>query len=122
MRRLIVMIAALISAVPAAAHHSFAATYLEDQQVTIEGDLVQFLFRNPHSFVHVVVKEPNGREVRYGVEWRGAGELGNQGVGRETLKPGDHVIITGYPGRNPLDHRIRLEWLRRPRDGFSWHS
>ena len=42
------------------AHHSFAATYLEDQTVTIEGELVQFLFRNPHSFVHVMVKEKDG--------------------------------------------------------------
>ena len=35
------------------AHHSFAATYIEDKSVTIEGELVQVLFRNPHSFVHV---------------------------------------------------------------------
>ena len=39
------------------AHHSFAATYLEDQTVQIEGELVQFLFRNPHSFVHVMVTD-----------------------------------------------------------------
>ena len=39
--------------VPAFAHHSFAATYFEDKTETVEGELVQFLFRNPHSFVHV---------------------------------------------------------------------
>jgi hypothetical protein len=38
------------------AHHSFAATYIEDKTVTIEGELVQVLFRNPHSFVHVSVR------------------------------------------------------------------
>ncbi len=32
------------------AHHSFAATYFEDKTVTIEGNLKQFLYRNPHSF------------------------------------------------------------------------
>ena len=63
------------------AHHSFAATYLEDQTVTIEGDLVQFLFRNPHSFVHVMVKEKDGSMVRYAVEWGGAGQLGELVVG-----------------------------------------
>src|SRR6186713_3585817 len=92
----------------ASAHHSFAATYLEDQSVTIEGELVQFLFRNPHSFVHVMVKEKDGSMVRYAVEWGGAGQLGGQGVTRETLKAGDHVIITGAPGRNPQDHRVRM--------------
>src|ERR1700754_5363543 len=102
------------------AHHSFAATYLEDQTVTIEGELVQFLFRNPHSFVHVMVKEKDGSMARYAVEWGGAGQLGGQGVTRETLKPGDHVVITGSPGRNPKDHRVRMVTLHRPKDGFGW--
>jgi hypothetical protein len=102
------------------AHHSFAATYLEDQTVTIEGELVQFLFRNPHSFVHVNVKEKDGTVVRYAVEWGGAGQLGGQGVTRETLKAGDHVIISGSPGRNPKDHRVRMVTLHRPKDGFGW--
>jgi hypothetical protein len=102
------------------AHHSFAATYLEDQTVTIEGELVQFLFRNPHSFVHVMVKQKDGSMVRYAVEWGGAGQLGSTGVTRETLKPGDDVVISGSPGRNPADHRIRMVTLRRPKDGFGW--
>ena len=52
--------AAMISTVPAYAHHSFAATYFEDKTDTVEGDLVQFLFRNPHSFVHVEGKDAQG--------------------------------------------------------------
>ncbi|MGE0593152.1 MAG: DUF6152 family protein [Vicinamibacterales bacterium] len=104
----------------ATAHHSFAATYLEDQTVTIEGELVQFLFRNPHSFVHVMVTEKDGSKVRYAVEWGGAGQLGGQGVTRETLKPGDFVQISGSPGRNPADHRVRMVTLFRPKDGFGW--
>src|SRR2546426_909091 len=79
------------------AHHSFAATYLEDQSVTIEGELVQFLFRNPHSFMHINVKEKDGSMVEYSIEWGGTGQLGGQGITRETLKPGDHVVITGSP-------------------------
>ena len=103
-----------------AAHHSFAATYLEDQSVTIEGQLVQFLLRNPHSFVHVMVKEKDGSTARYVVEWGSTAQLGGQGVTRDTLKIGDQVIITGNPGRNAEDHRIRLLQFRRPRDGWSW--
>lgn len=102
------------------AHHSFAATYLEAQSVTIEGELVEFLFRNPHSFVQLMVTEKDGSMVRYAVEWGGTGQLGGQGVTRETFKPGDHLIISGAPGRNPDDHRVRMVSLRRPRDGFSW--
>jgi hypothetical protein len=86
----------------------------------IEGELVQFQFRNPHSFVHVMVKEKDGSMVRYTVEWGGAGALGGQGVTRDTLKVGDHVIITGSPGRNATDHRVRMVTLHRPKDGFGW--
>ena len=101
------------------AHHSFAATYFEDKQERIEGELVQFLFRNPHSFVHVEVKDAKGVVIRYAVEWGGGGQLGRTGVTRETLKSGDHVVIIGNPGRNPEDHRLRMLRLQRPSDNHS---
>ena len=88
--------------------------------MTIEGELVQFLFRNPHSFVHLMVKEKDGSMVRYAVEWGGAGQLGGQGVTRETLKIGDFVVITGSPGRNAKDHRVRMVSLHRPKDGYTY--
>jgi len=105
---------------PASAHHSFSATYLETQSVTVEGEIVQFVFRNPHSFVHVNVKEKDGSVTTYNIEWGGTGQLNNSGVTRETLKAGDVVQITGAPGRNPDDHRIRMVFLKRARDGFTW--
>ena len=111
---------ASVFGVNAWAHHSFAATYFEDKKVTVEGELVQFLYRNPHSFVHLEVKDANGETVRWAVEWGAGGQLGRQGVTRETLKPGDHVIIVGNPGRNPEDHRLRMVNVTRPSDGWKW--
>ena|SRR5687767_3102418 len=109
----------LILGAQASAHHSFAATYLEDQSVTIEGQIVQFLLRNPHSFVHVQVKEKDGTTNRYVVEWGSPADLQPR-VSRDTLRPGDEVVITGNPGRNPADHRMRLLTFKRPKDGWSW--
>ncbi len=60
MRRLLIALVAVGGCVFGAqlsAHHSFEATYIEDQAVTIEGELVQLLFRNPHSFVQLTVME-----------------------------------------------------------------
>ena len=107
-------------AVQAYAHHSFPGTYVEDRTVTISGELVQIVFRNPHSFVQVMVKERDGSFVRYAVEWVGAGELRGQGVTQQTLNRGDYVVISGMPGRDPADHRVRMTSLRRPKDGFGW--
>lgn len=104
----------------AAAHHSFTATYFEDRTMEIEGKLLQFMFRNPHSFVHVEAPDENGALHRWAVEWGGAGQLAGQGVTNQTLRVGDVVSITGNPGRDPSDHRIRMQYLRRNSDGFEW--
>ena len=47
-------------AVPAHAHHSFSAHYLEDQRVSIEGELVRFESKSPHAWVHVRVRDSQG--------------------------------------------------------------
>ena len=107
-------------AVRLVAHHSFAATYEEEKQQTIEGDLVQFVFRNPHSFVHVEVADPAGEKIRYAVEWASGSSLDGQGITRETLKFGDHVVVVGQPGRNDEDHRMRMRSITRPKDGWKW--
>jgi hypothetical protein len=120
--KIIVPAAALaaIAGVSVNAHHSFTATYFEDRTVEIEGKLLQFMFRNPHSFVHVEAPDDKGQLQRWAVEWGGAGQLSNQGVTSQTLRPGDVVTITGNPGRDPGDFRVRMLYLRRNSDGFDW--
>jgi hypothetical protein len=114
--------AAVLTALAGAAmaHHSFTATYFEDRTMAIEGKLLQFMFRNPHSFVHVEAPDEKGELHRWAVEWGGAGQLSGQGVTNQTLRVGDVVSITGNPGRDPSDFRLRMQYLRRPSDGFEW--
>ena len=102
------------------AHHSFTATYFEDRTITIEGRVLQFQFRNPHSFVHVQAPDEKGQMQRWAVEWGGSSQLSNQGLAGATLRPGDVVQITGNPGRDPSDYRVRMRYLLRPSDGFDW--
>jgi len=115
-----VLALALLAAGQASAHHSFAATYFEDKTMQIEGKIVQFQFRNPHSFIQVEVKDDKGQLQRWSIEWGGAGQLGSQGVTNETLKYGDVVTIIGNPGRVAEDHRVRMLSLRRKSDNFGW--
>ncbi len=87
----------------------------------IEGKLVAFLLRNPHSFVQVEAKDAkSGEVIRWSIEWGAAGQLAQQGVGREALKVGDTVVLTGSPARNAEDHRLRMRTIVRPSDGWSW--
>ena len=101
-------------------HHSFAATYKETENQKIEGTVVQFLFRNPHSFLHIEAPDEKGVIQTWAVEWGGGGQLSREGVTRDSLKSGDHVIVIGQPGRNPEDYRLRMVNVTRPVDGWKW--
>ena len=95
-----VLIGACLGATAVTAHHSFTATYDETKDQTVEGKIVQFLLRNPHSMLHVEVPGENGEAHRYTVEWAGVGGLNSEGITRTTLRVGDAVIVRGNPGRN----------------------
>src|SRR5678809_103570 len=94
-RLTIILIAAaiLLTGIQLFAHHSFAATYFEDKQQTVEGDLVQFMFRNPHSYIQVENKNEKGEVIRWAIEWGGGGQLGRQGVSRDTSVSYTHLTL-----------------------------
>jgi hypothetical protein len=112
--------AALVAGAAVSAHHSFGATYEVSKQIKIEGTLVQFVYRNPHSFVHVEAPAADGAKQRWAVEWGGTGQLAEAGVKRDTLKIGDTVVIVGRPSRVPGEYRVLMVNLTRPADGFTW--
>lgn len=123
MRRILFGAAAmLIAATAAYAHHSYAATYDVNREVTLTGNIVQFVYRNPHSFVHVTTKGENGETERWAVEWSGTTQLGNSGVTKETLKVGDAVVIQARPSRVQGEYRALMLKLKRTTDGFTWGS
>ncbi|HWG77900.1 MAG TPA: DUF6152 family protein [Steroidobacteraceae bacterium] len=115
-------LAALLgAAAPAAlAHHSFPATYEVDKVVTIQGTVVQFLFRNPHSFVHVLAPDEHGNMIEWAVEWGAGASLQAESIKHDTLRPGDTVVVTGNPARDASSHRLRMRAITRPSDGWSW--
>jgi hypothetical protein len=110
----LVVIAAFMSGVAAYAHHSFAGTYIEHQVMKIEGKVVEFNIRNPHSFILIDVQEAEGKHVRWGGEWGGVTQLSQGGVTRFTLEVGDYLIIEGAPPRDSLDKKVLVRKVWRP--------
>ena len=102
------------------AHHSVAATYIHGKSVKIEGTLKEFIWRNPHSFMKVEARDEKGEMQTWVIEGAAPTQLVEQGLATNTLRPGDHVIVTGQPGRIAEDHRLLLESVERPSDGFKW--
>ena len=110
---IIIVVAALLSGAAASAHHSFAGTYIEHQVMKIEGKVVEFNIRNPHSFILVEVID-NGKPVRWGGEWGGVTQLSQGGVTRFTLEGGDRLIIEGAPPRDSEDKKLLVRKVWRP--------
>jgi hypothetical protein len=118
------MVAALMSGVAAYAHHSFAGTYVENKLVKIEGKVLEFNIRNPHSFILLEVTEKDGKTVRWGGEWGGVTQLSQGGVTRFTLEAGDYLIVEGAPPRDSMDKKILVRRVSRPatekRPAWEW--
>ncbi len=115
-----VVIATFVAGIPVFAYHSFSAYYFEEQSVTISGEVKEFQFRNLHAILMVDAKDDEGAMRTYAAEFAGPGRLAGQGVTKDTIKPGDMVVVTGSPGRNASEYKIHLKSVQRPSDGWSW--
>ena len=122
MKRLVYMLAlaALVVGIPAYAHHSFNNYYFESQSTSVEGEVVEFEYRSPHAWVHIMAKNETGQMQKYSAEWSNTNRLKQQGITKDTIKPGDFVVITGSPGRKPEEYRLHLKGIQRPSDGWRW--
>ena len=117
---LALLFSVLGAAASLSAHHSFGADYLEDQNVSIEGEVIAFEFKFPHAWLHLLVADANGTPQKYSVEWSNPARLKQAGFSPESFKPGDRLIITGSPGRDPAQRRVHLRTIQRPSDGWKW--
>jgi hypothetical protein len=88
--------AAGLAGFSALAHHSFSVFDMTTEK-TIEGEVVEFEWTNPHTWTWVNVKNADGTVTEWGLEGMSPNFLGRRGWTNSTLKRGDHVAITIYP-------------------------
>ena len=81
---------------PVVAHHAFAAEYDGTKPVTIKGTITKMEWTNPHSWLHVDVKAPDGTVVAWLVEFGAPNALYRRGWKRTDLPFGAEVTINGY--------------------------
>ena len=108
----------LLAASSPQAHHSYA-DFLLDQTASVEGNIEELLFVNPHVILKVRDKDSN----IYTATWHAALQLGRNNVNATTLKVGDHVIVSGNPSRDATARGLsKVSEVRRPADGWRWSS
>jgi Family of unknown function (DUF6152) len=92
-------IAALVSAMPAVAHHSFAM-FDATKLVTLEGTVKQFQWTNPHAWIILLVADGEGQPVQWAIEMNGPTGLARDGWYPKTLTPGMKVKVVIHPLRD----------------------
>jgi len=83
----------------AMAHHSFAM-FDDEHPIDLEGVVQEFRYTNPHSYLLLEVKGPNGGDVLWNLEGQAPSILTRDGWSSRSLKPGDQVIVTINPLRS----------------------
>ena len=88
--------ALVIATAPVSAHHS-AAAYDRDADVEVTGNVREFQYTNPHSWLYVQVVDKTGQTVDWGFEAEGPSTLLRAGIKVSLLKPGEKVTVKGHP-------------------------
>jgi hypothetical protein len=90
----------LLSAAPLRAHHAFSAEFDADTPLKLEGTVTKTEWVNPHAWIHIDVKKPDGKVEEWMIEGGTPNTLMRRGISRDTLKIGTPIVVTGYQAKD----------------------
>jgi hypothetical protein len=107
------MVAAMLLAVTAHAHHAAAPIFYQDREVEVKGVVKSWRFTNPHPLLTIEVTDEKGQKVDWGMHFAAATSLSKRGWSPETFKAGEVVVAKGHPSKAPGTHGIEAGTVTR---------
>jgi len=92
--------AVLLGGASPAAHHSFAAEFDASKPIQLRGTVVKVEWINPHTWIHIDVKQPDGTTARWMIEGGTPNTLLRNGLTRDSLPAGTEIVVDGYRAKN----------------------
>ena len=90
----------LLAAGPVWAHHAFSAEFAADKPVTLRGTVTKMEWINPHTWIHIDVKDPNGKVTSWMVEGGPPNSLARRGFTKEDLPVGAEIKVEGFQAKD----------------------
>src|SRR5437764_9442496 len=90
----------LLANVHLAAHHSFAAEYDANKPVAFTGTVTKMEWINPHAWIHIDVKKPDGKVEQWMIEGGTPNTLFRRGFSKTSLMPGTVIVVDGYQAKD----------------------
>jgi DNA/RNA endonuclease YhcR with UshA esterase domain len=90
----------MLAVLPLRAHHSFAAEYDTKKPVELTGTVTSIEWVNPHAWIHMDVKDENGKVASWNFELGSPNLLLRNGWRKDTIKPGDMITVSGSAAKD----------------------
>jgi hypothetical protein len=90
----------LLSAAPVLAHHAFAAEFDAKKPVKLRGTVTKMEWINPHAWIHIDVKDPEGKVAEWMIEAGTPNTLFRRGFTKDSLQPGTEILVDGYQSKD----------------------